>query len=98
MPYNSEGVGHRAIDTSRDAATGTKAPFWRGMVLHDLENNGAATADEVARRIGASPLTIRPRISELRNMGKVYDTGRRSQNASGKSAAVWSLTMPKGGA
>jgi predicted ArsR family transcriptional regulator len=65
------------------------------MVLQSLSTGGPGTADEIAERLAASPLTIRPRISELRNAGKVHDTGQRSRNASGKSAAVWAIS--KGG-
>lgn len=50
------------------------------------------TADEVADAIGESPLSIRPRITELRGLGRVVDTGERRRNASGRSAAIWRLT------
>ena len=93
MPYTKDGIGHRRIDTSEDAAADAAdgAPFYRLMVLQDLNMNGPSTADEVADRLNQSPLTIRPRVSELRTAGKIRDTGARRRNASGKSAAVWEL-------
>ena len=47
------------------------------------------TADECAELMGASVLTIRPRISELNKLGKIIDTGIRRPNKSGRNAVVW---------
>jgi predicted ArsR family transcriptional regulator len=48
-----------------------------------------ATADQVAARLGKGVLGIRPRLSELREQGKIEPTGERRRNDSGASAAVW---------
>ncbi len=94
MPHTAQGVGHRNIDTSQAAAEQIegKAPFWRVMVLQELSLNGPGTADEIAHRLRAPVLTIRPRLSELRGAGKIHDTGLRRANTSGKTAAVWEIT------
>lgn len=63
MPYTADQVGYRDMDTSHDAAQETKAPFWRLMVMQSLSMGGPGTADEIAVRLNASPLTIRPRMS-----------------------------------
>lgn len=47
------------------------------------------TADEVAAKIGRSILSIRPRLSELRTLEKIEDSGLRRNNLSGKRATVW---------
>lgn len=93
MPYTAHGVGFRDLETSEDAADEAqgRAPFWRLMVLQDLSLHGPSTADEIARRLKASILTIRPRCSELRNTRQIYDTGERRKNTSGRSAAVWAI-------
>jgi len=39
--------------------------------------------------MGKSNLSIRPRITELVLQGRIFDTGERRRNASGKSAIVW---------
>lgn len=93
MPHNSEGVGYKAEGTSETAAdeVARSVTFWRMMVLQDLTIYGSGTADEIADRLNASPLSIRPRVSELHKAGKVRDTGIRRKNASGKSASVWTL-------
>ena len=94
MPVTPQGVGYQRTDTSHQAATEAegKAPFWRLMVLQDLNINGPSTADEIAARLNASVQTIRPRVSELKNLRKIEDTGHRRRNANGKTAAVWAIT------
>ena len=51
------------------------------------------TADEVARAIGKSILSVRPRIAELSKLGKIEDSGKRRPNDSGKVATVWRKTI-----
>lgn len=90
MPYNADGVGHRDTDTSRRAAEEVDAGTWRNLTLNALRNR-PMTADEVAEYLGAEPLTIRPRVTELRNQKRIRDTGQRRKNRSGRSAAVWAV-------
>jgi hypothetical protein len=47
------------------------------------------TADQIAKRIQRSPLSVRPRVSELSALGKIEPTGERRKNESGMTAAVW---------
>jgi predicted ArsR family transcriptional regulator len=51
-----------------------------------------STADEVAAALEISVLHARPRISELRALGKVQDSGERRKNDSGHKAIVWKAT------
>lgn len=83
-------AGFKSTDTSREAAESTPAASLRTAVLRELER-GAGTADEIADRLKIDRLSIRPRLSELRNMGRVDDTGQRRVNASNKRAIVWAL-------
>ena len=55
---------------------------------------GNYTADEVAERLGESVLSIRPRITELKRMGRIEDTGLRRTNESGHRAAVMRTRVP----
>lgn len=50
-----------------------------------------STADEVADALGETVLAVRPRISELRVMGKVMKTMERRANRSGIKATVWRI-------
>jgi predicted ArsR family transcriptional regulator len=67
-----------------------RAPILREKCLQAL-SLGPLTADEVADRVGATVLAIRPRISELARTGDIMDTGDRRPNASGHKAIVWKI-------
>lgn len=64
---------------------------------HDaLRRFGPSTADELAEKMRASILTIRPRVSELARDGKITDTGARRPSISGKPSIVWKLAALDG--
>ena len=65
----------------------------RDTVLANLKYE-PCTADEVAERMGESVLSIRPRVSELRAMGKIVPTTLRRKNITGHSAVVWTVSKP----
>ena len=85
-----ENPGHQHSDTSLKAAEAVsgKAAVLRDHCLSYLREFGPRTADEVAAMMGESLLTIRPRITELRRMGKVRDTGVRRPSSTGHASAV----------
>ncbi len=58
-------------------------------VIATYSGTAGRTPDELADLIGASPLAIRPRITELRKAGLIVDTGCRRLNRSGRKAVVW---------
>jgi predicted ArsR family transcriptional regulator len=82
--------GFRADDCSRAAAAVAErsASRVRDSVLAELQRC-PGTADEIADRLGLSILTVRPRFSELKKMGRVIKTGERRKNRSGCPANVW---------
>jgi predicted transcriptional regulator len=82
--------GFKRDGTSKDAAGAVKdaAPTLRGLCLEAIKNR-PRTADEVARRLNRSVLSVRPRVSELHELGLIEETGERRANASGHKAAVW---------
>lgn len=90
--FTYQAPAYQRSDTSRAAAEAIKpdAARLRGECLKALQERDG-TADEVAARIGRSVLSIRPRITELNKQGRIVDTGTRRANASGRSAAVWSV-------
>jgi hypothetical protein len=83
--------GYRDTDTSREAAAdmASRVTGLRLAVLGALEQD--RTADECAAVLGESVLAIRPRLTELKRLGLITDTGERRPNASGKRAIVWRL-------
>lgn len=82
--------GHKGGETSRLAAEAIagKAPTVRERVLHELDR-APATPEEIARSLGLDLLTVRPRLSELKKLGKAVDTGKRRRSRGGKMAIVW---------
>ena len=84
--------GFKKRETSRQAAEGLvlSVANLRDLVLAEIRRR-PGTADDIAKRLKIDRLSIRPRLSELSNLGMVFDTGAREENASGKKAIVWAL-------
>lgn len=76
--------------TSSDAAAAAagKASYWRARVLEAIRHQ-PGTADEIAARLGADILSIRPRTTELLNQGLIETTGERRPTPRGRTADVW---------
>ncbi len=84
--------GWKATDTSKAAAEGLRptAANLRDLCLAWVTGTlGGLTPDECAENLGISILSIRPRFSELKRLGKIEDSGERRFNASGHRAIVW---------
>lgn len=66
-------------------------PRLRRQVLKAIAAAGRVglTADEAAALEGLSPLSTRPRCTELAEAGLIRDAGERRRNASGRNAVVW---------
>lgn len=82
----------RRTKTSRSAAKEIKprVPTLREQVLAMLKFYEAGlTADECAKQMGNSILSIRPRFSELVRLGLIFDTGLTRPNESGLKASIW---------
>jgi len=89
------GPGYKNKDKkgpSRQAALSIKS---HAVTLRDkcfkAVNQKPMTADEVANVIGASILSVRPRVAELVKLRRLKDTGLRRANSSGKMATVWGV-------
>ena len=89
--------GHRRVPTSVEAAAeiGPRASNLRAGVLEVLRR-GPATAHEAAEAMGESSLAVAPRLSELRVLGLVADSGGRRVNRSGRRAIVWRIVGAAG--
>ena len=62
----------------------------RALVLEVLAAApGGLTADEIAAKLAASVLAVRPRVSELFHAARIEKTGERRLNQTGLSAYVW---------
>jgi predicted ArsR family transcriptional regulator len=86
--------GFKVHGASEDAAKqiGGKTKQMLAAVLAEFAKRPCgATADEVAKALNMSVLSIRPRVSELRRTGKIKQTGTRRTNDSGMTATVWRI-------
>lgn len=90
-PYPlSAGFKERSIDSaSRAAGESVPVKALQRLVHVDLCRHGDATADECAARLGMDVLTIRPRFSELRRLGKIIPTDQRRPSSRGTPSTVW---------
>ena len=78
-------------DTSHQARP-KDAKKYRELVLSILDKKPVETADGIAEDLNLSPLSIRPRLTELQYMGLVEDSSLRARNISGKKAIMWRRT------
>ena len=76
-------------DTSREAAIKLipKLPRMRKKVYDGF--SVPSTASEVAKRVGISILSSRPRTTELQQQGLIEDTGERRENDWGNNEIVF---------
>lgn len=87
--------GFKDTDTSKAAAEEMKptAATLRAACYSLLYPALQLTADEAADLLGISILSIRPRFSELKRLGKIEDSGERRANLSGHRAIVWKAKL-----
>ena len=94
MPYNSDGIGWQKTDTSHQAAEDQRptASTVRAKVLRTLQVlDQPMNADDIAKVLDLDVLTVRPRCTELRNDGKIQDSGLRTLSSRGKKMIAWEV-------
>ena len=94
MPYTPKGTGFRHTDTSTGAAVQVenRASTLRMAVLSVLKGaSGPLSPDEVADILREDKLSIRPRFTELKDAGKIRDSGLRGKTDLGKSCILWEV-------
>jgi hypothetical protein len=89
-------AGFKCTDTSAEAAREItpETGRLRKLVLAVVADAGehGATSEEIVERTGIPRVSIQPRTSELRRLGKIADSKLRRPNpSSGKRAIVWCL-------
>lgn len=86
-----------AVETSEQAARMVDRVLTglQRAVLEAYREHGDMTADECARVLRRSVLSIRPRVCELARAGELRDTKHRRANDSGRAAAVWTIAQER---
>jgi len=87
--------------TSKPAALKIEphAKTLRGRALAEFRfcHPRGLTADQLANNLGASILSVQPRVSELRTQGLIEATPDRRPNDSGITAVVWRASFASNG-
>ena len=78
-------------EQAAEAMGGTANKMRAAVLARFAQYPTGATADEVARDLNLSVLSVRPRVSELKRTGKIKKTIARRKNQSGMSATVWRI-------
>ncbi len=85
--------GAYPVETSLEAAEAI-APVAKTLrdkteaVIREAGPTGL-TSDEAAAAVGFDRWSIQPRVSELRTLNRIIDSGQRRRNVTGKRAIVW---------
>lgn len=90
-------AGFKDQTTSREAAQAIEATGRAGTLAHyvlcQFRAGYEMTADEVADKLEESPLSIRPRVSQLFKLGLIERTGARRMAAGGRPSHVYRLKV-----
>lgn len=80
-----------ARDTEREAAekVAPRAKAMRVRVLAMIYRLQSATCDEIAAAMDMKVTQIRPRVTQLAQLGFIEDSGERRKNADGNTTIVW---------
>jgi predicted ArsR family transcriptional regulator len=76
-------------EQAAEAIGGTANKMRAAVLAQFAQYPSGATADEVAKDLNLSVLSVRPRVSELNRNGEIEQTGARRKNDSGMTATVW---------
>lgn len=83
--------GHQEPETSVAACLPHgRAKLLRDKIMTKLEI-ASLSADQMARILDESILSIRPRFSELVALNKIEATDQRDRTASGKRSIIWRI-------
>ena len=63
----------------------------RDRILALLADGSELTPDEMADRLGANIMAVRPRVSDLAKDELIVRTGDRRKSPTGQSSAVWRI-------
>ena len=74
-------------EQAAEAMSGTASKMRAAVLRQFATYPGGATADEIAKDLNLSVLSVRPRVSELNRNGEIEQTRRK--NKSGMTATVW---------
>ena len=87
-----EQPGHRGVETSIDAAKAVDSKQIRNQIIQELEGSAGYTSVELAVLLQLPFFSVQPRLSELKAMGMIHDTGIRREGRTKQKMIVWQKT------
>lgn len=91
MQYLENGIGHADTDTSYEAATTGDKLTVREQVYRLFYTYADLTTETCAKLLNRDLISIKPRLTELKNEGKIVDSGKRIKGPYGTNIIVWRL-------
>ena len=97
MPYNKDQIGYQKNQSSKDAASfNTQGKLTiREQVLELFKQHKELTNESVSQMLKKPEISVQPRVTELKNMGYVVDSGKKTIGKWGTSITIWSYNEEK---
>ena len=97
MPYTKEGIGYQNTDTSYEATSPIKdklilrEKIYNYMVDTIVERkiHIGLSGTQIANCLNLSVLTVRPRLTELKDQRKIFPQSNRYKNPNGKTEIMY---------
>lgn len=92
MGRTHKGTGFQNTQTSMAAAllTEGRAPNLRERVYAAVANHPRpVSSEDVARSLGEPDCSVKPRLTELKDRGRIEDSGTRGETVYGRPCIKW---------
>ena len=93
--YTDEDIGYQSNEASQEAAhynVDGRATL-REQVLQLFRKNKRLTNEQVAAILGRPEISTQPRVSELKNDGKIKNSGEKVIGRWGAKITVWEISQ-----
>ncbi len=92
MPYNQSKIGYQQNRSSKQAADFNKEGKLtiRYQVLELFKEHGELNSEQVSQLLNKPEISVKPRITELKNAGVICNSGKKAMGKWGTSITIWS--------
>jgi predicted HTH transcriptional regulator len=97
MPYTDEKIGYQNNNASKEAASfNSKGKITiREQVLELFRERKELSAEQVSEIMNRAEISVKPRITELKNSGFIADSGKKAIGKWGTSITIWKIVKEK---
>ena len=91
MGYTSKGIGYQDTDTSQQAANFNRRGkvSLRDQVRELFQTYDMLTVEDITRLLERDEISVKPRVTELKNEGFLVDSTERRKGRWGINTIVW---------